>query len=171
MNTSGVGEFLSLPAAPDCLSDQTDDLKLYTVFLFSWRSLCALSSVACCFGFMRVCCKMPVCDSHYTVPSGTHHPENRSMATYHRRTSANHNVIPCEKPEVWSPCFSHRLKHSNKVKHWLIVKHNNFQINNGAHSLMVIRAQELCESRSCQLPVPNSPYGLCGHKATLNLNF
>ena len=30
------------------------------------------------------------------------------------------------------------------------------------------RAQELCESRSDQLglPVRNSPYGLCGHKAT-----
>ena len=75
---------------------------------------------------------------------------------------------------VCSVLFSHRLNHSNKVKHWLIVKHNNFQINNGAHSLMMVRAQELCESWSCQLPVPNtsnSPYGLCGHKATLNLNF
>ena len=34
------------------------------------------------------------------------------------------------------------------------------------------RAQELCESRGGrpELPVPNSPYGLCGRKATLNLN-
>ena len=34
------------------------------------------------------------------------------------------------------------------------------------------RAQELCESRGGRprLPVPNSPYGLCGRKATLNLN-
>ena len=146
MNTSGVGAFPSLPAAPDCLSHQTDDLKLCPVFLFSWRSLCALSSVACCFGFMRVCCKMPVSDSHYTVRSGTHHPENRSMATYPWRTSANHNVIPCKKPEVWSPCFSHRLKHSNVVKHWLIVKNNNFQIIKGAHSLMMVRVHELSES-------------------------
>ena len=32
------------------------------------------------------------------------------------------------------------------------------------------RAQELCESRGDHpgLPVPNSPYGLCGRKATLN---
>ena len=32
------------------------------------------------------------------------------------------------------------------------------------------RAQELCESRGGRpgLPVPNSPYGLCGRKATLN---
>ena len=31
---------------------------------------------------------------------------------------------------------------------------------------------ELCESRGGHpvLPVPNSPYGLCGHKATLNWN-
>ena len=31
------------------------------------------------------------------------------------------------------------------------------------------RAQELCESRGGHpgLPVPNSPYGLCGRKATL----
>ena len=31
------------------------------------------------------------------------------------------------------------------------------------------RAQELCESRGGRpgLPVPNSPYGLCGRKATL----
>ena len=34
------------------------------------------------------------------------------------------------------------------------------------------RAQELCESRGGRpgLAVPNSPYGLCGRKATLNLN-
>ena len=34
------------------------------------------------------------------------------------------------------------------------------------------RAQELCESRGGRpgLPVPNSPYGVCGRKATLNLN-
>ena len=33
-----------------------------------------------------------------------------------------------------------------------------------------LRAQELCESRGGRprLPVPNSPYGLCGCKATLN---
>ena len=36
---------------------------------------------------------------------------------------------------------------------------------NSAH-----RAQELCENRGGRpgLPVPNSPYGLCGRKATLN---
>ena len=34
------------------------------------------------------------------------------------------------------------------------------------------RAQELCESGGDRpgLPVPNSPYGLSGHKATLHLN-
>ena len=34
------------------------------------------------------------------------------------------------------------------------------------------RVQELCESRGGRpgLPVPNSPYGLCGRKATLDLN-
>ena len=34
------------------------------------------------------------------------------------------------------------------------------------------RAQELCESRGGRpgLPVPNSPYGLRGHKAILNLS-
>ena len=33
-----------------------------------------------------------------------------------------------------------------------------------------VRAQELCESRGGRpgLPVPNSPYDLCGRKATLN---
>ena len=33
-----------------------------------------------------------------------------------------------------------------------------------------VRAQELCESQGGHpgLPVPNSPYSLCGHKATLN---
>ena len=36
----------------------------------------------------------------------------------------------------------------------------------------LVRAQELCESRGGRpgLPVPNSPNGLCGRKATLNLN-
>ena len=35
---------------------------------------------------------------------------------------------------------------------------------------LVLRAQELCESGSGHpgLPVPNSPYGLCGRKVTLN---
>ena len=35
-----------------------------------------------------------------------------------------------------------------------------------------VRAQELCESRGGRpgLPVANSSYGLCGLKATLNLN-
>ena len=34
------------------------------------------------------------------------------------------------------------------------------------------RAQALCESRGGRpgFPVPNSPYGLCGRKAALNLN-
>ena len=38
--------------------------------------------------------------------------------------------------------------------------------------LQPFRAQELCESRGGRpgLPVPNSPYGLCGCKATLNSN-
>ena len=37
----------------------------------------------------------------------------------------------------------------------------------------VHRAQELCESREGRpgLPVLNSPYGLCGREATLNLNW
>ena len=36
----------------------------------------------------------------------------------------------------------------------------------------VVRTQELCESRGGRLglPVANSPYRLCGRKATLNLN-
>ena len=39
--------------------------------------------------------------------------------------------------------------------------------------LILKRVQELCESRGGRpgLPVPNSPYGLCGRKATLNWNF
>ena len=34
---------------------------------------------------------------------------------------------------------------------------------------MVLRAQELCESRGGRpgFPVPNKPYGFCGRKATL----
>ena len=37
----------------------------------------------------------------------------------------------------------------------------------------VVRALELCESRGGHpgLPVPKCPDGLCGHKATLNLNW
>ena len=37
------------------------------------------------------------------------------------------------------------------------------------HYLRTRAAQELCESRGDRpgLPVPNSPYGLCGRKATL----
>ena len=38
-------------------------------------------------------------------------------------------------------------------------------------SLPALGVQELCESRGGRpgLPVPNSPYGLCGRKAALNL--
>ena len=38
--------------------------------------------------------------------------------------------------------------------------------------LRSVRDQELCESRHGRLglPVPNTPYGLCGLKATLTLN-
>ena len=37
---------------------------------------------------------------------------------------------------------------------------------------LCLRAQKLCESGGGRpgLPVPNSPYGLCGHRTTLNLN-
>ena len=40
------------------------------------------------------------------------------------------------------------------------------------HQRKPVRGQELCESRGGHpgLPVPNSPYGLCGRKATMNLN-
>ena len=40
------------------------------------------------------------------------------------------------------------------------------------HRTATFRAQELCDSRGGRpgLPVPNSPYGLCGRKATLNLH-
>ena len=42
----------------------------------------------------------------------------------------------------------------------------------GCNDQRVIKAQDLCESRGGRsgLPVPNSPYDLCGRKATLNLN-
>ena len=44
--------------------------------------------------------------------------------------------------------------------------------SDGLCTLQVIqcRAQQLCESRGGhpELPVPNSPYGLCGRKAALN---
>ena len=41
----------------------------------------------------------------------------------------------------------------------------------GNIELTCIRAQELCKGRGGRpgLPVPNSPYGLCGRKASLNL--
>ena len=35
--------------------------------------------------------------------------------------SVNQNVankIPREKPEVWSPCLPHRIKHGNKANDW-----------------------------------------------------
>ena len=53
------------------------------------------------------------------------------------------------------------------------VRHVNafffFSFFRGGGGNYVVRAQELCESRGGRpwLPVPNSPYGLCGRKATL----
>ena len=43
----------------------------------------------------------------------------------------------------------------------------------GRKAILKNRAPELCESRGGRpgLTVPNAPYGLCGLKATLNLNF
>ena len=40
------------------------------------------------------------------------------------------------------------------------------------HWNTAVRTWEPCESRGGrpELPVPNSPYGLCGRKATLNMN-
>ena len=40
------------------------------------------------------------------------------------------------------------------------------------HDTLSCKVQELCESRGGRpgLPVPNGPYGLCGHEATLNMN-
>ena len=42
-------------------------------------------------------------------------------------------------------------------------------LDTGPAPYFSLRAQELCESRGDRpgLPVPNSPYGLCGRKATL----
>ena len=42
----------------------------------------------------------------------------------------------------------------------------------GNSAAQFLRVQELCESRRGRpgLPISNSPYGLCGRKATLNLN-
>ena len=50
------------------------------------------------------------------------------------------------------------------------IKHHVYFVDVMQHRLN--RARELCESRGGRpgLPVPNSPYGLCGRKATLNLN-
>ena len=50
------------------------------------------------------------------------------------------------------------------------VKHHVYLLTPA--STTELRAQELCESRSGRpwLPVPNSPYSLCGRKATLDLN-
>ena len=41
----------------------------------------------------------------------------------------------------------------------------------GNSAAQFLRVQELCESRLGRpgLPIPNSLYGLCGRKATLNL--
>ena len=43
----------------------------------------------------------------------------------------------------------------------------------GGGSGIIYRAQELCECRGGRsgLPVPNSHYGFCGRKATLNSNY
>ena len=51
------------------------------------------------------------------------------------------------------------------------VKHHVYLLHPWLGLLGVGRAQELCESRGgCpELAVPNSPYGLCGRKATLIL--
>ena len=43
----------------------------------------------------------------------------RFWATNHLSTAANPNVtsnIPCGRPRVWRPCFSHKLKHSRRAK-------------------------------------------------------
>ena len=45
--------------------------------------------------------------------------------------------------------------------------------NIGILCFCLVTAHELCEIRGGRpgLPVPNSLYGLCGRKATMNVNF
>ena len=60
-------------------------------------------------------------------------------------------VDPLQDAEDWKHCSTSKFKSLRSSLH---------------------RAQGLCESRGgCPgLPVCNSPYGLCGRKATLNFN-
>ena len=44
-------------------------------------------------------------------------------------------------------------------------------LNAGLWAGVLVRAQELCESRGGRPGPHKSPYGLCGHKATLNNEF
>ena len=47
-----------------------------------------------------------------------------------------------------------------------------FEYTDRESNIAYIRGQELCKSGGGRpgLPVPNSPYGLCGRRATLNSN-
>ena len=58
-------------------------------------------------------------DTEWSVKLADKSDTIRFWATNHLSTAANPNVtsnIPCGKPRVWWPCFSHKLKHSRRAK-------------------------------------------------------
>ena len=59
------------------------------------------------------------------------------------------------------------------VTYHLIVHTITTHLKKETNKRLCYTAQELCKSRGGHpgLPVPNSPHGLCGRKAALNLNY
>ena len=82
------------------------------------------------------------------------------------------NTVPCPKDKR---AEAGENGQAGKMDRLLILDdHSTMTVISGQNTLNFcqIKAQELCESRGDRpgLPVPNSPYDLCGRKATLNLN-
>ena len=90
----------------------------------------------------------------------------RKMVQTHNHSISN--PLPLAPGHIPSPCVLIICLWSISPWCWEDSRNNNKRETKETN----IRVQELCESRGGRLglPVHNSPYGLCGRNATLNLN-
>ena len=97
-----------------------------------------------------------------SVSCGRHHGKRGETSSAEQRLCLWQVPLCVAGPSAAWPLLLHPPVHPRAV---LLLQ--------GTHTCMLLRgAKELCESRGGHpgLPVHNSPYGLCGHKATLKLS-
>ena len=118
------------------------------------------------------CCRSPLTPVVLHTVSGdsaTAVPQWATERLHHARTALFCTVLSGQRPSPALLCHSQSsgcvtLRAQAVSLSGLRLCHSQ------SSGCVTLRAQELCESRGGrpELPVPNSPYGLCGRKSTLN---